>query len=148
MKAFVVFLFSLTCANAYADFNLLYSTSNRTPLEWGLQSLSAYMSDSTGTMKPGYGMIRVKENDPLLVNPRAYLLVSTTFQGLILRSAAVITAIDNAKRKAEIRDDIEDLLRAMFLKNEISKEGFDVRADTQAVRVKIDALKVEYNSLP
>lgn len=140
MKIIISFLFCFLAlvSNSFA-YVIVYDKVEKT-IFWG-ELGKPFIDD-----KDRYIVKNIDEFDPLLKNQNDYIKYDET-NGFIKKSDEEIIILNDSKRQAEIKEDIESLLNKNEIKLKLAKEGYDVSSDTQTIRAEIDALKAEKVSL-
>lgn len=140
MKIIISFLFCFLAlvSNSFA-YVIVYDKVEKT-IFWG-ELGKPFIDD-----KDRYIVKSINEFDPLLKNQNDYIKYDET-NGFIKKSDEEIIILNDSKRQAEIKEDIESLLSQNEIKLKLAKEGYDVSSDTQTIRAEIDALKAEKVSL-
>lgn len=143
MKHLVLLFILCFCSPLFADFTVVYDAATGDIMEYGLYGSDVKKGDSK------YGITQVKETAAILKNPVEYLRYDSNSKTIVKKSNPEITAINNAKRKAEILVQVESLLARCAVKTLMVNEGFNsAAAELIDLKDQIAVLKTEYVSIP
>ena len=143
MKTYIksIVLFFLFVSNALSV-SVFYDKATNDVKCWGKIDGVQYVKEN-----PELNVVIVKDNDPILNNPKEYLKFNTSTGKVILKSSIERNSEDSKKLKQNLKREMISLLNEESNLLRLAKEGFDVSVETTSIRNQIEVLKTQYGGL-